>query len=327
MAGEMIRRATEGLSPRVRGNPADLGATEAVTGSIPACAGEPACEDREPGLYSVYPRVCGGTPTQELAQLWDEGLSPRVRGNQRASDPARWRAGSIPACAGEPSGCRRRPRRRVYPRVCGGTSPRPRRAPHNGGLSPRVRGNRAGGWSVRYGAGSIPACAGEPRRIIIGYLTDTVYPRVCGGTITIFWETYSCLGLSPRVRGNPGQLAVPGVGVRSIPACAGEPTVLLRGDGGEEVYPRVCGGTGGVQLGGAGGQGLSPRVRGNPVRRVALLEPVGSIPACAGEPPNAGRRPPPPGVYPRVCGGTETAGASWSRQNGLSPRVRGNHLH
>ena len=50
----------------------------------------------------------------------------------------------------------------VYPRVCGGTWALQPEPPPFEGLSPRVRGNRAGetGWTV--GHGSIPACAGEP---------------------------------------------------------------------------------------------------------------------------------------------------------------------
>ena len=70
--------------------------------------------------------------------------------------------------------------------------------------------------------------------------------------------------------------------------------------------------------------GLSPRVRGN--RRVYpdKCGMCGSIPACAGEPPDdchrrAGHR-----VYPRVCGGTRRRRTRTGQQRGLSPRVRGN---
>ena len=50
--------------------------------------------------------------------------------------------------------------------------------------------------------------------------------------------------------------------------------------------------------------GLSPRVRGNPVIRPTLTIVVGSIPACAGEPPCIIRLAVGEGVYPRVCVGT-----------------------
>ena len=50
----------------------------------------------------VYPRVCGGTNEIGDALAYVYGLSPRVRGNHRASLPAGGSCGSIPACAGEP---------------------------------------------------------------------------------------------------------------------------------------------------------------------------------------------------------------------------------
>ena len=72
--------------------------------------------------------------------------------------------------------------------------------------------------------------------------------------------------------------------------------------------------------------GLSPRVRGNPAGATAGPAPVGSIPACAGEPqpgsPAAAGRT----VYPRVCGGTQPTSVSTVGDLGLSPRVRGNRF-
>ena len=93
----------------------------------------------------VYPRVCGGTDVLRLTGLLPKGLSPRVRGNRRARPPGAGYAGSIPACAGEPvkSQCGLR-ELWVYPRVCGGTAPAPTGYASSHGLSPRVRGNRAG---------------------------------------------------------------------------------------------------------------------------------------------------------------------------------------
>ena len=76
---------------------------------------------------------------------------------------------SIPACAGEPcSGEGRCRLRRVYPRVCGGTTPETDRAKYVGGLSPRVRGNHLLGLSrgqLQACQRSIPACAGEPLHV------------------------------------------------------------------------------------------------------------------------------------------------------------------
>ena len=73
------------------------------------------------------------------------------------------KGGSIPACAGEPLPSTSLTRhRRVYPRVCGGTSLRFGWSVPGDGLSPRVRGNPDGQFLKVNNGGSIPACAGEP---------------------------------------------------------------------------------------------------------------------------------------------------------------------
>ena len=113
---------------------------------------------------------------------------------------------------------------------------------------------------------------------------------------------------------------------RSIPACAGEPPVLVNEAQVAEVYPRVCGGTTYGFRYPAGESGLSPRVRGNPPHGTGKCGCPGSIPACAGEPagcpaPGSGAR-----VYPRVCGGTNRRPSRHHPRQGLSPRVRGNPL-
>ena len=50
---------------------------------------------------------------------------------------------------------------RVYPRVCGGTYIIANNADDSDGLSPRVRGNRAGAPEPVDISRSIPACAGN----------------------------------------------------------------------------------------------------------------------------------------------------------------------
>ena len=133
-------------------------------------------------------------------------------------------------------------------------------------------------------------------------------------------------GLSPRVRGNLNTLLATGRLVGSIPACAGEPQVSTSGYLPPAVYPRVCGGTGRQQGVHPADTGLSPRVRGNPMTMVPQMQMAGSIPACAGEPQLVAHAIALVGVYPRVCGGTDKIGPRPSTFEGLSPRVRGNHL-
>ena len=294
-----------GLSPRVRGNPMGNPAFGQSQGSIPACAGEPDGESRLRAIAGVYPRVCGGTllnagKTQPLA-----GLSPRVRGNpiaRRRDSPSQR---SIPACAGEPPPGTESPNpNMVYPRVCGGTWPLRQSAMGNAGLSPRVRGNPQARRDTAWHIGSIPACAGEPRRRNCHQRAREVYPRVCGGTVPRHPCRRRAEGLSPRVRGNLMTVCPPSPEYGSISACAGEPVPRHPCRGARRVYPRVCGGTRRRNCPPAHLRGLSPRVRGNHgFRRSQLCRP-GSIPACAGEPlrlaGNDSRRT----VYPRVCGGT-----------------------
>ena len=233
-----------GLSPRVRGNQLDSAAHSPPERSIPACAGEPASEGSCHLSITVYPRVCGGTDVVQYRAAHATGLSPRVRGNQSLRNGAGARRGSIPACAGEPtpitinlSGAA------VYPRVCGGTLDgiRPRCVVN--GLSPRVRGNHRRIGQESYVNRSIPACAGEPRKGEPSGRVDKVYPRVCGGTRNSPPILIIVIGLSPRVRGNPHGGEGDVVGVRSIPACAGEPHRHIKRAVRQTVYPRVCGGT------------------------------------------------------------------------------------
>ena len=89
--------------------------------------------------------MCGGTTLYNDKLIYQQGLSPRVRGNLPNRFLPLNRSRSIPACAGEPhdapSLCLPLG---VYPRVCGGTYRLSRYAAKLRGLSPRVRGNPYG---------------------------------------------------------------------------------------------------------------------------------------------------------------------------------------
>ena len=113
---------SNGLSPRVRGNLLTADDDAKLTGSIPACAGEPAYFNDSGNADAVYPRVCGGTKTEKLSRCKSGGLSPRVRGNLISGSLKPLDTRSIPACAGEPPAQEgARAVLLVYPRVCGGT--------------------------------------------------------------------------------------------------------------------------------------------------------------------------------------------------------------
>ena len=234
----------EGLSPRVRGNPGMPPPACQSGRSIPACAGEPPCVALSRGPGRVYPRVCGGTAAMASMAVVVAGLSPRVRGNHQPLPRCGSNRRSIPACAGEPLSVGGNfAGETVYPRVCGGTADTPSSGIPASGLSPRVRGNRAGVSNGTWGTRSIPACAGEPTSQRPAAVNQRVYPRVCGGTGIDGPLQGRRQGLSPRVRGN---LHIAGkclVRDGSIPACAGEPLVPILYGVLNGVYPRVCGGT------------------------------------------------------------------------------------
>ena len=140
--------AGEGLSPRMRGNPAGLPRQGTAGRSIPAYAGEPATAGPVPSCTAVYPRVCGGTTGRESQLRITPGLSPRMRGNRGNGAGTGAAAGSIPAYAGEPFMIMTRMRMaRVYPRVCGGTCGGKIVAYAGQGLSPRMRGNPGARWA------------------------------------------------------------------------------------------------------------------------------------------------------------------------------------
>ena len=167
-----------------------------------------------------------------------------------------------------------------------------------------MRGNRGDCGRYRQHAGSIPAHAGEPRRLRTIPAARRVYPRACGGTMLEGTGTTPEKGLSPRMRGNHRldgrEILVRG----SIPAHAGEPPQHPGAGQALSVYPRACGGTTiGVRSHGTS-SGLSPRMRGNRLPRLALPDGRGSIPAHAGEPETPPESEPDIGVYPRACGGT-----------------------
>ena len=208
--------------------------------------------------------------------------------------------------------------------MCGGTLGWSYDRDSVSGLSPRVRGNPGNVNDHGVIPRSIPACAGEPGGLSVQPSPRRVYPRVCGGTTDVGARVMMHSGLSPRVRGNHEQLPRRVLRLRSIPACAGEPSMVFDTDIGLKVYPRVCGGTPAPRAPVALLHGLSPRVRGNRRPRARRFSSLRSIPACAGEPAREGPLSNLTKVYPRVCGGTALLTPARLASSGLSPRVRGN---
>ena len=182
--------------------------------------------------------------------------------------------------------------------------------------------------SHAYGApiGPIPASAGEPPQEPPATLRRGAYPRECGGTSGSAGEVIRPTGLSPRVRGNPQELAVAPADRGPIPASAGEPAAAWRGARASRAYPRECGGTSDWANIARSYEGLSPRVRGNPGVSFPPELASGPIPASAGEPRPCSLIILCARAYPRACGGTGLSRCRNRKCKGLSPRVRGNLL-
>ena len=181
-----------GLSPRGRGNRSPFILLRHVGGSIPAWAGEPYQYADGNVVFAVYPRVGGGTPTNSEGSIPAWAGEPRVQ-DIRDPDPF----GSIPAWAGEPRSTTWSPtRRRVYPRVGGGTRWCGPNRDADKGLSPRGRGNLPSIGAELHSVRSIPAWAGEPRLCRCRFELR-VYPRVGGGTGASNRSEIRSQGLSP----------------------------------------------------------------------------------------------------------------------------------
>ena len=300
----------------------------AAGGPIPACAGQPIEHTTRLWPKWAYPRVCGATITCMCMSPSTRGLSPRVRGNPKPCAERHGCGGPIPACAGQPPRADRSPSpNRAYPRVCGATDRSCCSEAVRGGLSPRVRGNRRPSFIGPPGTGPIPACAGQPVVALYARITDKAYPRVCGATVWPDTHICSTYGLSPRVRGNLRAQLGADLLLGPIPACAGQPITIHFSTGSPRAYPRVCGATCRCHARSQAAEGLSPRVRGNLGVTLSHDVPKWPIPACAGQPGFELLSEPATRAYPRVCGATEQTEDDSARDQGLSPRVRGNQVN
>ncbi len=323
--GRSTRSSLSGPSPRGRGN-RDLGErAEHNDGTIPAWAGEPNKPITNAWVPRDHPRVGGGTLQCTWKLIVASGPSPRGRGNHPIDRKAQGRLGTIPAWAGEPRIDLPSPARlRDHPRVGGGTIRLHHVAGLDQGPSPRGRGN-LDLQSLRIGGrGTIPAWAGEPWCRPHGSRAGRDHPRVGGGTGSMITAMFGVQGPSPRGRGNRGRGGERQSHLGTIPAWAGEPSSLRVGMIPPGDHPRVGGGTCRATRLRRPPVGPSPRGRGNHQRDPARRHSDGTIPAWAGEPSGAPTGRIRRGDHPRVGGGTIGNNRSKIRDEGPSPRGRGN---
>ena len=237
-------------------------------------------------------------------------------------------SGSIPACAGKPRTSEVSKRGwRVHPRVCGEALGVVVGQVDQRGPSPRVRGSHADPGRRGDRHGSIPACAGKPRRPRSGTTLLRVHPRVCGEARRPRDFARSSTGPSPRVRGSRRVPRVGHLGRGSIPACAGKPARASSIPRPGAVHPRVCGEAHRHMTSPPRPRGPSPRVRGSRHTGRQVAQCRGSIPACAGKPTWRHLQGHCSRVHPRVCGEAMQPSPEPALRPGPSPRVRGSRRH
>ncbi len=254
------------------------------------------------------------------------GPSPPARGSPSVPPSTHPPAGSIPACAGEPSPPRRdHTASRVHPRLRGGAPPDDHGASGVVGPSPPARGSREVQDGPRRERGSIPACAGEPTAASRNIACAWVHPRLRGGALTMLGEAFRLSGPSPPARGSPTPASRWARGRGSIPACAGEPHPTRGHEVGGRVHPRLRGGAPSPLRGDEVVEGPSPPARGSPKAEEDEGARGGSIPACAGEPTGNRHGARKSWVHPRLRGGATVPPMSTSTPMGPSPPARGSH--
>ena len=204
-SGRSLLRDGGGPSPRVRGKLQQSCHGHLLFRSIPARAGETIARVCSVLEVPVHPRACGGNLIRRRTLIPVTGPSPRVRGKPKLEPGHRRRGRSIPARAGETSGCRRaRGFPTVHPRACGGNKRATWAALLYEGPSPRVRGKLQQLPAERGIEGSIPARAGETAGARTPGSCCAVHPRACGGNSPETAVTTAMAGPSPRVRGKHG---------------------------------------------------------------------------------------------------------------------------
>ena len=315
---------TRGSSPRVRGRRRDRSTRLQLMRLIPAGAGQTSASGVARPVSGAHPRGCGADQMQDPDVQADWGSSPRVRGRLLPAGERRARFRLIPAGAGQTasSPCPG-PESWAHPRGCGAD---PRLGPirtRSPGSSPRVRGRHAAADGAVFGAGLIPAGAGQTRVQVGIFDLDGAHPRGCGADPRRIFARLGGWGSSPRVRGRPARRVHAGYADGLIPAGAGQTGVHHPDECRNRAHPRGCGADAFSSKRTFWCSGSSPRVRGRLGVHPPERRPDGLIPAGAGQTFVYSALHSHRWAHPRGCGADGLSGRSTGCLRGSSPRVRG----
>ena len=313
-----------GSSPRGRGTlDAEVGPARAGR-FIPARAGNASERSRNPSSTTVHPRAGGERCRCVCDTQTKSGSSPRGRGTPHTRPTATARQRFIPARAGNAYPTRDlHPPSTVHPRAGGERLRDHHEQIHVAGSSPRGRGTRGRKAACNPFFRFIPARAGNAPSARRRRIASPVHPRA-GGERDLRPRLVELLaGSSPRGRGTLDHLLVEGVGLRFIPARAGNACAPALGEPRSTVHPRAGGERLSQSVRSWPPYGSSPRGRGTPPAQGFGAGDGRFIPARAG---NAGL--PEPcrslvAVHPRAGGERELSGHRVDPLQGSSPRGRG----
>ncbi len=222
-------------------------------------------------FHPVYPRWRGEHHTKKHAVINLSGLSPLARGTLYMRKIVLSLLRFIPAGAGKTYPEERRVEKSaVYPRWRGEHFVESAASSDCCGLSPLARGTPIGGQSGRHWSRFIPAGAGNTIVWFLLVPALPVYPRWRGehSYKTVFLVQRR--GLSPLARGTHTLVNGFTVGIRFIPAGAGNTLTACGVNGCLTVYPRWRGEHDLQRTPDASKAGLSPLARGTRIGRAHL---------------------------------------------------------
>ncbi len=211
-----------GSSPRGRGTLLDAVPEARKHRFIPAWAGNTKARLLAAAQAAVHPRVGGEHFLLGFADGFGGGSSPRGRGTQDDPQEHQHQQRFIPAWAGNTANhVLIRTAFSVHPRVGGEHRENGARAVGNYGSSPRGRGTPLDRGKRRRCRRFIPAWAGNTAARPITRAARSVHPRVGGEHSSRPTKKSRKSGSSPRGRGTLSTNEKNAIGVRFIPAWAG----------------------------------------------------------------------------------------------------------
>ena len=173
------------------------------------------------------------------------------------------------------------------------------------------------------GSGSIPAHAGQPRRVPAWSAGKRVHPRSRGAACRSTGPPTAVRGPSPLTRGSHRDDKLRLIPQGSIPAHAGQPTRPSTSATSGRVHPRSRGAASMAMLASSSTSGPSPLTRGSPHACHRNHRPQGSIPAHAGQPTWQCASFCRLWVHPRSRGAATSPAGLAHLQQGPSPLTRG----